>query len=210
MSDPFLGEIKMVGFNFAPQGWAQCLGQQMAIQQNSALFALLGVTFGGNGQTTFGLPDFRGRVPAGQGQGAGTSNILQGEMAGSPQVTLTSAQMPIHAHAAVFQGTPASGPVTLNIGTDSSTAIANPTTGGTSYLTATAVAVGRDPATITGLFTGTAPNAPAHLGGGSASVTPTGNVTVGQTGGSQPVGISQPYLGTNFIIALEGVFPSRG
>ena len=98
MSEPFLGEIRMVGFNFAPQGWAFCQGQIMSIAQNTALFSLLGTMYGGNGQTTFGLPDLQGRSPVGIGQGPGLSPIVQGEMAGTENVTLLASNMPMHTH----------------------------------------------------------------------------------------------------------------
>jgi len=98
MSEPFLGQIILVGFNFAPQGWALCNGQILSIAQNTALFSLLGTTYGGNGQTTFGLPDLRGRVPVSAGQGPGLSNYDLGEVAGQETVTLNVTQMPAHIH----------------------------------------------------------------------------------------------------------------
>src|SRR6188768_4319530 len=88
----------MFAGNFAPRNWAFCQGQILSIAQNTALFSLLGTTYGGNGQTTFALPDFRGRVAVGTGQGPGLSNITLGEVSGTPTVTLTSQQMPIHSH----------------------------------------------------------------------------------------------------------------
>lgn len=98
MSDPFLGEIRMVGFNYAPTGWALCNGQLLQISQNSALFALLGTTYGGDGRSTFALPDLRARVPLHQGQGAGTSVYSPGQSGGVEKVTLTAAQVPAHSH----------------------------------------------------------------------------------------------------------------
>ena len=98
MSEPFIGEIRIFGFNFAPRGWALCNGQLLSIAQNTALFSLLGTMYGGNGQTTFGLPDLRGRVPVHFGQGPGLSNYSQGEVAGSETVTLTQNQAPAHSH----------------------------------------------------------------------------------------------------------------
>src|SRR3954470_3548696 len=89
--DPFIGELRLFGFNFAPRGWALCQGQLLSISQNSALFSLLGTMYGGNGQTTFGLPDLRGRTPVGFGQGPGLSNRGQGESGGGESVTLTPA-----------------------------------------------------------------------------------------------------------------------
>ena len=98
MSDPFLGELKLLPFNFAPRGWAFCQGQILSIAQNTALFSLLGTTYGGNGQTTFALPDLRGRVPIGQGQGPGLSPYDLGQVGGTETVTLTNANLPAHTH----------------------------------------------------------------------------------------------------------------
>src|SRR5689334_9815739 len=98
MSNPFLGEIRMVPFNFAPKGWALCNGQILAISQNTALFSLLGTTYGGNGVSTFALPDFRGRVPIHAGQGPGLSSYVLGEQTGTESVTLTVPQLPAHNH----------------------------------------------------------------------------------------------------------------
>src|ERR1700722_17412244 len=97
MSTPFLGEIRMFGFNFAPNGWALCNGQTLSISQYSALFALLGTTYGGNGTTTFQLPNLQGQVPIHQGTGGGGTYGI-GEVSGSANVTLLSNQMPLHSH----------------------------------------------------------------------------------------------------------------
>jgi len=101
MSDQFVGEIRTVGFNFAPTGWALCDGQIMPIAQNTALFSLLGNVYGGNGQTTFALPNLNSSFAIGHGQGPGLSRRDLGEAGGSPQVTLISSEMPAHTHAAV-------------------------------------------------------------------------------------------------------------
>src|SRR5919199_4214759 len=98
MTEPFLGEIFIVPYNFAPRGFAFCAGQILPIAQNTALFSLLGTTYGGNGQTTFGLPDLRGRVPVSSGQGPGLSPYSLGEQGGVETVTLISQQMPQHNH----------------------------------------------------------------------------------------------------------------
>ena len=97
-TEPYLGSIVMFAGNFEPRGWAFCAGQILSISQNSALFAILGTTFGGNGIQTFALPDLRGRGPVGTGQGPGLSDIVLGEMAGTENVTLTAANMPSHNH----------------------------------------------------------------------------------------------------------------
>jgi microcystin-dependent protein len=98
MSEPFLGQLILVPYNFAPRGWAFCNGQILSISQNTALFSLLGTTYGGNGQTTFALPDLRGRAPISSGQLSGGQNYSLGEVAGTEFVTLTQSQMPQHNH----------------------------------------------------------------------------------------------------------------
>ena len=103
--DPYLGEIRCFGFNFAPKGWLLCNGQLLSIQQNTALFSLLGTMYGGDGRTTFGLPDLRGRVALGFGQGPGLSNRTQGEAAGAEVVTLTAPTLPPHGHTVAASAT---------------------------------------------------------------------------------------------------------
>src|ERR1700735_274106 len=98
MANPFVGEIRIFPFNFAPVGWALCQGQLLSISQNTALFSLLGTFYGGDGRTSFALPDLRGRVPVGQGQGPGLSSYDIGEMAGGEAVTLLATQIPPHSH----------------------------------------------------------------------------------------------------------------
>ncbi len=191
MSDPFLGEIKMFGGNFAPRGYAMCQGQLMSIAQNSALFSLLGTTFGGNGQVTFGLPDFRSRTPVGMGQGPGLNPVVQGEMGGTTSVTLLSNNLP-----------PFSLPVTGTI----SVAIPASTADGSSQ-TPGATSVLAKPLD-------SAAGAEVSLYGTAADTTlapfnATLNANATHLNGGSPVNIRNPYLGTNFIIALEGIFPSR-
>lgn len=173
MSDPFIGEIRMFGGNFAPRGWAFCHGQILSIAQNTALFSLLGTIYGGNGQTTFALPDLRGRVPVGQGQGPGLSNRQIGEQAGVENVTLTAQQMPAHNHAA--QASSARGNTNSPIGKVWS----------------------KDAGVQSATYTGNAPD-------GTMAAN-----AIGSAGGSQPHENMPPYLGVNFIIALQGIYPSR-
>jgi microcystin-dependent protein len=173
MASPFLAEIKMFGGSFAPRGYAFCSGQIMAIAQNTALFSLLGTTYGGNGQTTFALPNLQGRVPIHAGQGPGLSNYTLGQLGGSETVTLLQTQLPPHTHA-----------VAVNSGPGNSAAPANNTV--------LAASTARDR-----LYTTAASN---------TSLSPT---SVGTTGGGQPLSIIQPYLVINFIIAIEGIYPSR-
>ncbi|MDX6213363.1 MAG: hypothetical protein QOF82_2450 [Frankiales bacterium] len=109
MSQPFIGEIRLFGFNFAPRGFVLCQGQIMSIAQNQALFSLLGTTYGGDGMTTFGLPDLRSRIPIGQGQGPGLSYYPLGEVTGAETVALTVTNLPQHNHAQPVTNGPASG-----------------------------------------------------------------------------------------------------
>jgi microcystin-dependent protein len=110
MSDPYLAEIKLISFNFPPKGWAFCNGQLLAINQNQALFSILGTMYGGNGQTTFALPNLQGRVPIHWGNGQGFYNV--GQAAGETAHTLTISEMPAHIHPAVAQSTPSNPGVT--------------------------------------------------------------------------------------------------
>ena len=103
MSEPFIGEVRLFGFNFNPVGWAKCDGQLLPISQNSALFSLLGTIYGGDGQTTFALPDLRGRYPMHTGQGAGLSSRPMGQRGGQELVTLTTNEMPGHGHVTVLK-----------------------------------------------------------------------------------------------------------
>jgi len=107
MSEPFLGMIIIVPYNFAPRGWAFCNGQILPIAQNTALFSLIGTTFGGNGQTTFALPDLRGRVPNSAGQGPGLSSYDLGQVRGTESTTLLVTQMPSHNHLVAASGSDA-------------------------------------------------------------------------------------------------------
>ena len=103
MSEPFIGQLQCFAFNFPPQGWAECNGQLLQISQNSALFSLLGTTYGGDGETTFQLPDLRGRVPQHNGAGPGLPNINIGQVGGAPATTLAIANIPSHTHAATLR-----------------------------------------------------------------------------------------------------------
>ncbi|WP_444995376.1 phage tail protein [Aliikangiella sp. IMCC44359] len=111
MSEPYIGQIKLIGFNFAPRGWAFCDGQLLSVSQNDALFSLLGTFYGGDGRTTFGLPDFRGRLPVHQGQGPGLSNRPIGQRTGVEDVTLRVNQIPPHNHPMQASKNPATSPM---------------------------------------------------------------------------------------------------
>lgn len=168
MSDPFLGELKLMSFAFAPRGWALCNGQLLPINQNQALFALLGTTYGGDGRVNFALPDLRGRAPMHLGAG-----VSLGERGGAEAVALTLAQLPAHGH-------------TLTATSD----LANASAPG-----------GAVPA--------------AKPRGGINRYAPAGSNTamnpgaIAARGGSQPHDNMQPYAVLNWVIALQGIFPSR-
>jgi microcystin-dependent protein len=181
--DEMIAVIKLFAGNFAPRNFAFCQGQILSIAQNTALFSLLGTTYGGNGQTTFALPDFRGRVPVGTGQGPGLPSVQLGEMAGAPTHTLITTEMPAHTHAVPNL-------VVSGANANTHTPVANVRLGGA------VDNAGLDAFTYT---TDTAT---------SVTISTVGTATA-IVGGSQPHNNMQPYLGMNFIIAIFGIFPSR-
>ena len=196
MATPFIGQISTFGFNFAPQNWSLAQGQILSIAQNTALFSLLGTQYGGNGQTTFALPDLRGRVAIGQGQGPGLSNRVIGELAGTETTTLLSTQMPQHVHSL------AGATGTLNA-VDVKATEQSPQPGG--YL-ARGVDTAPMPDSIPEIYL------PAAQGDPATKVPLAGVNVAGNTqiaGGSQPFSTMQPYLVINYCIALFGIFPSR-
>ncbi|MGO9751018.1 MAG: phage tail protein [Solirubrobacteraceae bacterium] len=165
--NPFLGAIFLFGGNFAPTGYALCDGQLLSIAQNTALFSILGTTFGGDGVSTFGLPNLQSRVPVGSGQGSGLSPYVLGEMGGVESVALDLSQMPEHSHPLQAGGTQ------------------------TTNLPASALP---------------AQDGAYASGSPSATMSPS---AIGEAGSSQPHTNIQPYVAVTYIIALEGVFPSR-
>jgi microcystin-dependent protein len=171
MSTPFLGEIKIVSFNFAPKGWAQCNGQLLPINQNQALFSILGTTFGGDGRVNFALPDFRGRIPTYVGDG-----LLLGQAGGEEFHTVTTQEMPAHNHVLNASNSQA----------DQATLVTPPNN---------------------------TPNILAAVTGaqyaGPSSLTTLDPSTVTNVGGSQAHENRQPFLVLCFVIALQGIFPSR-
>jgi len=167
MSDPFLGEIKIISWNYAPKGWAFCNGQSLPINQNQALFSLLGTMYGGNGQTTFALPDFRGKVPIHVGAG-----FTQGQTGGETAHTVTMSEMPQHPHFANAAN------VDATTNTPSNTMVLAKSQGASVYA-------------------------------GFASPEAMLGTILSNIGGSQAHNNMQPYLVLNFIIALQGIFPSR-
>jgi microcystin-dependent protein len=173
MAEPFLGEIRMFAGNFAPAGWFLCNGQLLPISQFTALFSILGTTYGGNGTSNFALPDFQGRVPIHMGQGPGLSSYIEGQSGGVETVTLTQAQMPSHNHVA-------------NCHSEAGNS-KDPTNNVWS----------KDAGVSSAVF---------------SSATPDGTMnpnSITASGGNQGHFNIQPYLVVNFIIAFEGIYPSR-
>ncbi|MGH3711972.1 MAG: phage tail protein [Micromonosporaceae bacterium] len=171
MSDPFVAEIFMMGCNFAPRGFAFCNGQVLPISQNTALFALLGTQYGGDGKTTFALPNLQGRAPMHQGQGPGLTLRGVGENGGSSAVTLTESELPAHDHAALAR-------------------------------TGAGLPVQNSPENKNWAATAERPY-------GTPSTVAMSPQAIATTGGGVPHNNLSPYLALNFVIALQGVFPSR-
>jgi len=167
--EPFIGMVILFGGNFAPRGWALCDGQLLPISENTSLFSILGTTYGGDGRTTFALPDLRGRVPLHPGHGPGLTQRTLGEKVGNETVALSAAEMPSHSHAMNVANVPADN--------------------------------GRPSGDMFGqtqIFTATA--------------TPTATLnaaTIANNGGNEAHDNMQPSLGINYIIALQGIYPSR-
>jgi microcystin-dependent protein len=176
--DPFLGQIIMFGGNFAPRNWAFCDGQLLPISQNTALFSILGTTYGGDGRTTFALPDLRGRAAMHAGTGPGLSPRRLGEEGGTESNTLSINEMPTHTHIATTNCVGAAG--------NANTAPGN--------------LWSNDAGNQSGTYSSTT---------GTTDAMAANAVTLANTGGSIPVNNLQPYQVVNFIIALQGVFPSR-
>jgi microcystin-dependent protein len=179
MSSPFIGEIRMFGCNFNPRGWNFCNGQLISIAQNTALFSLLGTQYGGNGTTTFGLPNLQGRTPFNQGQGPGLTSRVIGESGGVENVTLLQTEMPAHTHAAT---TAASAPCKNSVGNSDTPAGCFPAASPAEVFSAT-----------------------SNGSMGAMTVTP----NLAASGGGQPHSNLPPYLCLNFCIAVQGIFPSR-
>lgn len=178
-ADPMLGDLMPVGFNFCPRGWAMANGQILPINQNQSLYSLLGTMYGGDGRTSFALPDLRGRMPVDSGN-AGFGNYTQGQRGGAPTAAMTVATMPAHNH--LVNATNEQGDK-LGPGGDY---LADPNT--------------NDPTTEVQIY---------HDGGIATSNKIMHPQMIANTGGGQPFSVQDPYLAINWCIALQGVFPSR-
>ena len=181
MSQPYVGQLSMFAGNFAPAGWAFCSGQLLPISENDVLFQLIGTTYGGDGQSTFALPNLQSRVPVHMGQGGGLSNYTIGQSGGTETVTLNTQQIPQHNHLALaVTPTPANTPTPA-----SGTVMADEQVGQSN-----------NPFTY------------APFNSGTPNLVTLGNSTVQNVGGGQPHENVQPILAINFIISLLGIFPT--
>ncbi len=189
--EPFIGEIIMFGGNFAPRSWAFCNGQLLAISQNTALFSILGTTYGGDGRTTFALPDLRGRSAIHAGRGPGLSTMKLGQRGGAESVTLNLLNLPNHSHTASI--TSAQAAVTLKASVDegsSDEAEGNILASGISKMYAAA-------------------NVADQVNLAPVAAPVTGSVTLSNTGNQQSFNNRNPFEVVNYIIALFGTYPSR-
>lgn len=184
-----MAEIRLFAGNFSPKSWAYCNGQLLAIATNTALFSLLGTTYGGDGRTTFALPDFRGRHPLSAGQGPNLPNYVLGELTGVQSTTLLLTNLPNHTH--ILNGSPTitvRQPCYVGEGTGNepeNNYPATPSGGAQMYGT------------------------PADDTMKTYDLAPVSNLMAGASGGSQPISIGSPFLGINYIICMFGIFPSR-
>lgn len=182
---PYLGQISMFAGNFAPRGWAKCEGQLLAISQHQALFSLLGTIYGGDGRTSFALPDLRGRTPIGAGNGPGLTDHRQGQRGGTETNTMNTLQMPQHNH---YTGG--------NILLDASPGVRNTPIAG-------------DVPSAASFTSGLSNTKVNSFGPPTTTVNGQALPTTANAGGQQPQNNMQPYLSINYIIALEGIYPSR-
>lgn len=169
---PYVGEVRLTAFSFAPSGWALCDGQILSIAQNIGLFQVIGTTYGGNGVSTFALPDLRGRTPVGVGEGPGLTNRDAGDAGGTEAHTLSANELPVHTHLMGASG--ANGTTDRPDGN----------------------VPARNPAAV-----------PQYAPAASADANLAANA-VGNAGGSQPHNNMQPYIVVNYIICLQGMYPS--
>jgi microcystin-dependent protein len=174
-AEPMMASICITAANFCPRGYLPTNGQILSISQNSALFALLGTTYGGNGVSTFALPNLQSRVPVGAGQGPGLNQVVLGEVAGQEHVTILPSQMPPHTHSAQLKGSAGAG------NTDSP--------------------AGAVPAKLA--------RSNIYSNGAASDNMSASAIAVGSAGGGQPVDVRNPFVGLNYCIAIQGIFPSR-
>lgn len=192
----FLGNIQMFGFNYAPYGWALCNGQLVPVSQYQALFAVMGTSYGGNGQSNFGLPNLQSRIPICQGTGAGLTTRVMGEFNGTEHVSVLSSNLPPQ----VIPTTGLTVTTTINLASTPTNPVTAPTT--TNAYIGASNPSGPPSAAIYSDAQGASPVA---LKGVASAFTG----TLSTPGGSQPLAVMNPFLAVNFSIALQGIYPSR-
>lgn len=185
-----IGEVRMVAYNFAPRSWAFCQGQLLAISSNSALFSILGTIYGGDGRTTFALPDLRGRVPIQEGSGPGLPSYRLGQRGGQETVGLSVLNLPVHSH--VIDSSGLSGHANFNANSDDSGNVDDPTNANMS------------------LSASPMYGATADAAAGTSAAQIGGSLTMASTGGSVPHDNMQPFIALNYVICEFGIYPSRG
>ncbi|MEM5552837.1 tail fiber protein [Pseudoalteromonas neustonica] len=201
-TEPFIGTLTAFGGTFTIKNWGMCWGQMQAISENTALFSLLGSTFGGDARTTFGLPDLRGRSPVGHGAMPGGFNYNLGIKMGSERISLDTSQIPSHIHTADFSPSGGGSDVVgvLQVATnDANTKIPDSSTYLATNSSQAYFKPGLQAASLTSIEGLTV------SGGGTSG----GTVTIGSTGSSSPINIMNPVLPMNWQIALQGIYPSR-
>jgi microcystin-dependent protein len=213
--DSFLASIILFGGSFAPRNWTYCQGQVLSVNQNAALFSLLSNTYGGDGRSTFGIPDLRGRVPLGTGRGNGLTEFPLGRQAGNDSVVLATDNLAPHNHLATFTGTGGGAVTDVQVNVPVSTQLGESAAPTADCYLAETVAGGGGPDKPEKIYrsstAGIGAN-PVNLGGVTATVTggiTGGTVTVENTGGDTPISLIQPSLAMNYILCVEGSFPSR-
>lgn len=192
MAEPFIGEIRPVGFNFAPVGWAKCEGQIMSVYQNYALYMLLGAKYGGDGRMTFGLPDFRGRCLIGSGDGRGLTPRKEGHKGGSEYVTLTVKNLPSHTHSLIPSNVKLK--ACLEVGE-----LSDPT----DAVLANSKIEGKGGKQV---YSYSKKTADVEMSEKSITVE---DAVIRETGGNKGHNNMQPFMTVNYIIALQGEYPSR-
>lgn len=207
--DPFIGEIRIFTGNFAPTGWFLCQGQLLSIASYQALFAIIGTYYGGNGTSNFQLPNLQGRFPVGVGQAPSGQIYNLGQIGGVEQIQLTINNLPTHTHVATFSPSGGGSP-TVNVTINGSSATGTTTTPGGNYLAGTASGGSGHSGQL--YVASPAQNTLGAIAGVSASIsggTGGGTVTNGVTGNSLPFAPTPLYVAFNYIIAYNGIFPTR-
>jgi microcystin-dependent protein len=217
MAEPYIGEIRAVAFNYAPRNWAMCDGQLLDINQNQSLYALIGNTYGGDGRSTFAMPDLRGRIPLHSGTGPGLRNILRGEKGGSERIQLDIVNIPSHTHTASLKNIVLDTEFKTTVSVKADSGIGNQDFAEGNYWSTASKNGGINgeipipnsySSEATKFLTNMAEDAVVVDVTGT-SIASGGSVNIDNFGSGEAFYNRQPYIGMNYIIALEGIFPPR-